>query len=506
MKKLITCIPNFSEARRPQVADAIRDAIATVPGTLILDQHSDLDHNRTVITFAGPPETITDAAFAGIKEAALRIDLNEHTGQHPRIGATDVVPFVPFSGVTLEDCVQIARQLGERVARDLGIPVYLYEAAATIPERVNLEKIRRGEFEGLKSEIHLPERKPDFGPSELGPAGATVIGARKPLVAFNVYLTTDDTSIADRISRAVRHSSGGLRYVKALGMLVDGLAQVSMNLTDTTRTPVARVVELIRREAARYGVHIHHTELVGLIKQDALIDAARWYLQLDQFEPDQLLETRIDAARRELEVDFIDQVAADTPAPGGGSASAYTGALAAALTGMVGRLTAGRKKYADVEDEMQGLIESSDRLREQLREAVNRDSLAFTEVMHAYRLPKTTPELTSIRDEKIKAATIYAAEVPLETASLAVEAMELATTAAAKGNRNAISDSAAACALGRAAFTAAALNVRINAADLPNETTVEWHRMLDRLLKRARAAEKKMKSTLKELADLDYPL
>ncbi|MBN1266587.1 MAG: glutamate formimidoyltransferase [Anaerolineales bacterium] len=503
--ELITCIPNFSEARRPEVVSAIKEAISAVPDILVLDQHSDLDHNRTVITFVGPPETVADAAFAGIKEAAKHIDLNQHTGQHPRIGATDVVPFVPFSGISLEDCVSIAKELGQRVAKELLIPVYLYEEAATDPARVNLENIRRGEYEGLKTKIHQSERKPDYGPSELGPAGATVIGARKPLVAFNVYLTTGQVDIAKKISKTVRFSSGGLRYVKALGMLVDGLAQVSMNLTDTTKTPIPRVVELIRREAARYGVQIHHTELVGLISQDALIDAARWYLQLDQFEPDQLLESRIYDARQARDRDFLEEVASDSPAPGGGSAAAYTGALAAALTGMVSRLTIGRKKYADVEEEMQGVALKSDQLRAALKASVQKDTDAFLQVLQAYRLPKETGAEKKERSEQISRATIHAGEVPLETAGLAVETMELSVKTATLGNLNAISDSAAACALGRAALTAAALNVRINASNLPEKDVKEWFSRLEILQERAQKAEDQINDSLQERASLIYP-
>jgi len=502
--ELITCIPNFSEARRPEVVDSIRAVIDTIPGIMVLDQHSDLDHNRTVITFVGPPETIAEAAFAAIQEAARHINLNQHNGQHPRIGATDVVPFVPFSGVTLEQCVEIARGLGERVGSELGIPVYLYEEAALDPARVNLENIRRGEYEGLKTEISNPERKPDFGPDVLGPAGATVIGARKPLVAFNVYLNTNEVEIASKISKAVRFSSGGLRHVKALGMLVDGLAQVSMNLTDTIRTPVARVVELIRREAARYGVQIHHTELVGLISQDTLIDAARWYLQLDQFEPDQLLESRIYAAVQG-QADFLDEVASDSPAPGGGSAAAYAGALAAALTGMVGRLTAGRKKYAGAEAQMQMLTERSDQLRAVLKRAVDEDSEAFLEVMQAYRLPKDTEEAKQKRSAEILRATIRAAEVPLETARRTVDVMELAAQAATLGNENAISDSAAAFALARAALTAASLNVQINAAGLEDNLTAGWSAALKDLLERSRAAEMELTAALKTRAGLEFP-
>ncbi len=281
---LIECIPNFSEARRPEVIDQIVAAITSVEGARLLDRSSDLDHNRTVLTYAGPPEAVEEAAFRAIKTAAELIDLNNHTGEHPRIGATDVLPFVPLSGATMEDCVAMAKRLGQRVGDELNIPVYLYEAAATRPERTNLENIRRGQYEGLKSEIEIdPDRRPDYGPAKLGTAGATVIGARSPLIAFNVYLTTSEVDIAKKIAKAIRQSSGGLRYVKALGLLVEGRAQVSMNLTNFRETPVGRVVETIRREAQRYGVAIHHSELVGLIPQEALIDAAIWYTQLDQF-------------------------------------------------------------------------------------------------------------------------------------------------------------------------------------------------------------------------------
>ncbi|MFM8425667.1 MAG: glutamate formimidoyltransferase, partial [Chloroflexota bacterium] len=229
--QLIECIPNFSEARRPEVIDQIVAAIQSVSEVKLLDRSSDFDHNRTVLTFAGSPAGVEEAAFRAIKTASELIDLDQHTGEHPRIGATDVVPFVPLSGATMEECIAIAKRLGERVGKELNIPIYLYEAAATKPERTNLENIRKGQYEGLKTEIEKLERQPDFGPSKLPKAGATVIGARNPLIAFNVYLTTDDVSIAKKIAKAVRQSSGGLRYVKGLGLLVEGRAQVSMNLT-----------------------------------------------------------------------------------------------------------------------------------------------------------------------------------------------------------------------------------------------------------------------------------
>jgi len=300
MRKIVECVPNFSEGRRQEVIDQIAETVATVPGIHVLDVQSDADHNRTVVTFVGEPATVEEAAFRGIEKAAELIDMNLHRGEHPRLGAADVVPFVPIKNVTVEDCVAIARRLGERVGRELGIPVYLYEKAATRPERQNLAEVRRGEYEGIKAEIATrPEREPDFGPRRVGKAGVTAIGARPPLIAFNVYLGTDDVEVAKAVARAVRHSSGGLRYVKALGLLVKGRAQVSMNLTDYRQTPVHRVAEMIRREAERYGVSVVEGELIGLVPNEALVEAAEFYLQLGNFSPDQILENRL--------ADFVQQ-------------------------------------------------------------------------------------------------------------------------------------------------------------------------------------------------------
>jgi glutamate formiminotransferase len=291
---LVECVPNFSEGRRPEVIEAIAGALRAHPTVRLLDVESDPDHNRSVYTLVAPPGDIVPAMFDAIRTAAEHINLDEHRGEHPRIGATDVVPFVPLRGVAMEDCVALARTLGRRVGEELGIPVYLYEAAATRPDRTNLADVRRGEYEGLKAEIETnPDRRPDFGPARLGPAGATVIGARPFLIAYNVYLATDDVEIAKKIARAIRHSTGGLRHVKALGLSVQGKAQVSMNLTDFRQTPIHAVVEMIRREAARYGVTISSSELIGMIPQQALLDAATWYLQLDNFDPSMVLENRL---------------------------------------------------------------------------------------------------------------------------------------------------------------------------------------------------------------------
>ena len=484
MTQLIECIPNFSEARRPEVIDQIVAAIKSVEGARLLDCSSDMDHNRTVVTFAGPPFAVEEAAFRAVKTAAELIDLNNHQGEHPRIGATDVVPFVPLSDATMDECIAMARRLGERVGSELNIPVYLYEAAAARPERVNLENIRKGQYEGLKTEIESdPERAPDYGPAKLGTAGATVIGARNPLIAFNVYLTTSDVDIAKKIARAVRQSSGGMRYVKGLGLLVEGRAQVSMNLTNFRETPVARVVEMIRREAQRYGVGIHHSELVGLIPQDALTDAAVWYMQLDQFDKEQILESRLFESHastpNENGPSFVEELAAPTPTPGGGSAAAYAGAIGAGLVAMVAGLTIGKKKYADVEAEMQAIRVVAENLRKELTQAVDDDASAFEAVMGAYRLSKENEELAAIRSSAIVTATLNAAHVPLHVAEDVVKVMELALKCVRKGNLSAISDAMSGFAMCRAALTAAGYNVRININSLEDKSAGE--RMLAEL-------------------------
>lgn len=512
-KRLVECIPNFSEARRPEIVEQIQQAICAVAGVHILDQHSDLDHNRTVITYIGNPEAVEEAAFQAISAAARLIDLNFHSGEHPRIGATDVVPFVPISEVSMGECVEMARRLGKRVGQELGIPVYLYEDAATRPDRQNLENIRRGEYEQLRLEVKTnPDRLPDFGPAELGPAGATVIGARQPLIAYNVYLTTDDVQIAQKIARAVRNSSGGLRYVKAMGVLVEGRAQVSMNLTNYRQTSIERVVEMVRREAVRYGVGIHHSELVGLVPQEALMNAASWYLQLDGFNLEQVLEQKLSEAQAASplepfpaqEASFLDRLAAGTASPGGGSAAAFSGAAAAALVAMVARLTTGKKKYAAVEPQMYDLIEKAEGLRTELTAAVDEDAAAFDGLMAAMRLPKNSPEETAARAAAVEQATLGAIAVPLRVAGLALTAMELALQAATQGNANAISDAASGVALGRAALTGAGLNVRINCAGLADPAKgAEFLRQIKEMESKASQLDANLAQVLKERSNLD---
>lgn len=507
---LVECIPNFSEGRRPEVIEEILNAIRGVEGATLLDHSSDADHNRTVVTFVGAPDVVEQAAFAAIATAARLINLDEHSGEHPRIGATDVVPFVPIRDVTMTDCVEIARRLGKRVGDELGIAVYLYEKAATRPERENLATIRKGEYEGWKAEVgQNPAREPDFGPTQATPAGATVIGARSPLIAWNVYLDRPDLPAAEAIGKAARHLSGGLRYVKALGLLVDGQAQISMNLTNYKRTPVYRAVELVRREAARYGLNITRSELVGLVPQQALIDSAAWYLQLDDFDPLQVLENRLaanesSAATPAEDSDgFLDALAAGSAAPGGGSAAAYAGAMGAALCAMVARLTVNKKAYKDVEDRMWALAEEAEALRAELTAGVEEDAAAFGEVMAAFKLPKATEEEQAARTAAIETATLHAAEVPLAAAGRALAVIRLAVEAAALGNTNAISDAASGAALGRASLTAAGLNVKINALSLQDQTkAAELRAAVAQLETEATELEARLHAALKERGGL----
>jgi len=295
--KLVECVPNFSEGRRPEVLDEIVGKMTEVPGVRLLDKEMDADHNRAVVTIVGEPEAVIEGAFRGVAKAADLIDLTTHEGEHPRMGATDVVPFVPVKGVNMDDCVELARKLGERVGSELEIPVFLYEAAATRPERQNLAKVRKGQFEALCEEIgDNPARDPDFGPCRIHPtAGATAIGARPFLVAYNINLGTDDVSIAKTIAKAIRHSGGGLRHVKAMGFEIKdrGIVQVSINMVNFKGTPLFRAFEMVKSEAERYGVPVIGSEIVGLVPADALVDTAEFYLRLESFDRGQVLENRL---------------------------------------------------------------------------------------------------------------------------------------------------------------------------------------------------------------------
>jgi glutamate formiminotransferase/formiminotetrahydrofolate cyclodeaminase len=492
--KLIECVPNFSEGRRPEVIDAIRAAIAAVEGAVVLDLSSDASHNRTVITFVAPPEAVVGAALAGAREAARRIDLREHSGEHPRMGATDVVPFVPLEGTTIEECVALARDFGQRVGHELDIPVFLYERAATRPERRNLADVRRGEFEGLRDRIG-PDASadPDFGPRRIHPtAGAMAVGARPFLVAFNVYLgPAAHMDIAKRVARAVRASTGGLAGVKALALEVDGQAQVSMNLVDLDATPMHRAYDMVKMEAEAAGVQPTWSEIVGLVPERAVVGAAARHLRLDKFGDDQVLERRVRQAMAggESVSGFLAAVAAPTPTPGGGSVAAHVGAVAASLARMVAGLTIGKKKYAAVEEEMRGIAERAGRLASELSALVARDAASYAAVSEAYKLPKEPAEAAAARTRAIDEALLGAARVPLETAERCAAAAELAADAAARGNANARSDAVVAALVADAGCRGAALNVRVNVAAMSDKSAGEsLARSAAALVERSRAA------------------
>ncbi|MCX5765927.1 MAG: glutamate formimidoyltransferase [Gemmatimonadetes bacterium] len=473
--KLVEFVPNFSEGRRPEIVAQIRDAIAAVEGVAILDVSSDPSHNRTVLTAVAPADRAVDAAFRGIAKACELIDLNTHSGEHPRIGATDVCPFIPLDGATMDDCIALARELGARVGTELGIPVFLYERAATRPDRENLADVRRGEFELAKQEIgQNTNRVPDFGPNAIHKtAGATVIGARPFLVAYNVYLGgKENVQVAKDVAKAVRGSSGGLRYVKGLGLEVDGQAQVSMNLVDTDKTPLYRAYDAVRTEAEARGVTPTKSELIGLVPERVLFETAARYIRLPNFSTAMVLEHKVRAAigGGESLSGFVAAVASGAPVPGGGSVSALAGQLAAALAQMVAGLTVGRKKYAAVEPEMKELALAAVTLGNQLSALVTKDSDAYALVSNAYKLPKETPSEQAARDAAILRALITAAEVPLETARACAAVAALAVTCATKGNTNAVSDAGVAALLADAACRGAAYNVRINVAAMSDKS------------------------------------
>lgn len=476
--KLIECVPNFSEGRRPEVIAAIRDAIASVDGATVLDVSSDASHNRTVVTVVAKADAAVEAAFRGIAKAAQLIDLTTHSGEHPRIGATDVCPFIPLEGATMDDCIALARALGKRVGEELGIPVFLYERAATRPDRENLADIRRGEFELARTEIGSnPNRVPDFGPNHVhATAGATVIGARPFLVAYNVYLGgAENVSVAKAVAKAVRGSSGGLRYVKGLGLEVDGQAQVSMNLVDTEKTPVYRAYEMVKREAEAHGVSPTWSEIVGLVPEKALFETAARHLQLRGFSNDVVLEHNVRRALSggESVSGFVASVASNAPVPGGGSVSAHVGVLGAALAQMVSGLTVGRKKYASVESEMKELALEAVALGNTLSALVADDAAAYATVSEAYKLPKDTPDQQAARDAAIQRGLLRASEVPLRTAEACARVAELAAICADKGNTNAASDAGVSALLAEAACRGAVYNVRINVGSITNKAQAQ---------------------------------
>ena len=453
-RQLVECVPNFSEGRDMAKVDAIVQSILAVPDVVLLDRESDPDHNRSVLTFVGPPNAVATAAFASVEKAVALIDLTHHTGAHPRIGAADVLPFIPIEGVTVEECVQLAERLGQELWTRLHLPVYLYEAAARRPERTNLENIRKGQFEALLREMGTAAaRDPDIGDAVCHPtAGAIVVGARKFLIAYNVNLNTADLSIAKRIAKTIRFSNGGFRFVKSMGVMLASrnLAQVSINLTDFEQTPMHLVFETVRREAERYGVPVVGSEIVGLIPQKAIEMSAEYFLRYENFRPELVLENRIAEAvgARSGLPEFLDALAAPTATPGGGSASAAAAAMAAALGSMVTRLAKQDPEPFELD-------------RRFFTEAVDRDAEAFQRVMLAYKRPKDE------RGPFVEEALHGAAEVPLQVLerATAMQARLEALQIPAKFG----SDLAVAKALTAAAKTGVLENVQINLDSINDE-------------------------------------
>jgi glutamate formiminotransferase/formiminotetrahydrofolate cyclodeaminase len=488
MKRLIECVPNFSEGRDPAKVDSIVQAMSSVPGVYVLDREMDADHNRCVITLAGEPEAVAEAAIRGTGRAMELIDMNQHTGAHPRVGATDVIPFVPIEGVTIEDCVALARRVGNEIWKRHRIPIFFYEAAATRPDRVNLENVRRGQFEGLREEMKKNhDRQPDVGEPKLHPtAGVTVVGARKFLIAYNVNLNTSDLSIANKIAKAIRFSSGGLRYVKSMGVELKArnLAQVSINLTDFESTPMHRVYEMVKREAARYGVMPVGSEIVGLVPKKAIEMAADFFLQLENFSPSQVFENKLStvltgapAETKEeklasLARPFLEAVAEPTATPGGGSVAAHAAAMAAALGQMVAGLSRKKKSQILHVEKLSEHVDALRRTADDLATAIDRDASSYDRVMAAFKLPQGSTEETQQRGQAIQQATKGAAEVPLEVAEKAVALHERLVQLEAIAAASMKSDLRVARLMAVAGAKGAIANVEINLDGLKDATYV----------------------------------
>jgi glutamate formiminotransferase / formiminotetrahydrofolate cyclodeaminase len=506
MKRLIECVPNFSEGRDASKVDTLIQTMSKVPGVWVLDHELDADHNRCVITLAGEPDAVAEAALLGTGKAVELIDMTQHTGAHPRVGATDVVPFIPVEGVTIEDCVALARRVGNEIWKRYRIPVFFYEAAATRPDRVNLENIRKGQFEGLREELKKNhDRQPDVGEPKLHPtAGVTVVGARKFLIAYNVNLNTPDVGIANKIAKAIRFSSGGLRYVKSMGvdLKARNIAQVSINLTDYEQTPMHRVYEMVKREAARYGALPVGSEIVGLVPKKAVEMAADYFLQLENFSPAQVFENKLEAALlgaplagsktgqlAALARPFVDAVAQPAATPGGGSVSAFAAALAAALGQMVAGLSRKKKSQALYVDKLSDHLDALRREADALIEAIDADAASYDAVMAAFKLPQGDSTETAQRENTIQTTSKGAAEVPLKVAERAVALFErlgqLETIAAASMK----SDLKVARLLAEAGARGAIANVEINLDGIKDAAYVSAKRQSVKVLREKLGAE-----------------
>lgn len=557
--KLVECVPNFSEGRDKAKIAAITREIEAVSGISLLDVDPGESTNRTVVTFIGPPEEAVEAAFRAIRKAAEVIDMRFHKGAHSRMGATDVCPFVPLAGVTMEECVILARRLGERVARELSIPVYFYEEAATRPERRNLASVRQGEYEGLSEKLKDPEWAPDCGGTAFPPSsGVTIIGAREFLIAYNIDLNTRDRKLASEIALNIRESGrvkrdkkgeivrdengvsikipGRFSHVKAVGWYIEDYqrAQISINFTNYKVTPIHVVFDEVRKQAAEMGLRVTGSELVGLIPKEALLQAGRYYLERQgksagvpepellrvavmslglsdvvPFDPEKkIIEFQVkDEGARLVGMDlraFADELSMDSPAPGGGSVAAYCGALSAGLSSMVANLTVGKKGYEKAWKELGRAAAEAQALKDAYLRFVDLDTAAFNKVMEAHRLPKATEDQARIRDAAVEEAVKEATLIPFEVLKNALALVELAETTAKKGNRNSLSDAGVAALAARTAADGAYYNVLINLPGLKDDsfkkaTAEEAVRLRELVLKRAAAVNKKIEKELEPM-------
>jgi glutamate formiminotransferase/formiminotetrahydrofolate cyclodeaminase len=548
MKQIVECVPNFSEGRDAGVIEQITAEIRKIAGVELLDVDPGRDTNRTVVTFAGSPAAVEEAAFQAIKKAAEVIDMSGHKGAHPRMGATDVCPFVPVSGVTMADCVEIAKKLAKRVGEELAIPAYLYEEAASSPERRSLAYIREGEYEGLPEKLKKKEFKPDFGKAVFNKqAGATVIGAREFLIAYNVNLNTRNVKLAREIANRMREKGytvknpetgaketvpGTLKAVRAVGWYIPEyqMAQISVNLLNYNTTPLCRVFEEAERLAAEFGVRVTGSELVGLIPLEAVLQAGRHFLrkqgnsrgvdekelvrvavqslglaELAPFKPEhKIIEYRFrkkgPLASMDL-VAFCAELASDSPAPGGGSIAALNGALSAGLSAMVGNLTFGKKGYEEVRGEMEIVAEKAQPLKDFFIEAIDKDTEAFNCLMAAFALPKKSDDEKIARQEAIDEATKGATLVPFSVLERSRTAAELALAVAKKGNRNSLSDAGVAGLAAALCAEGALYNVLINTQDMAagsfrSETRAQARNMCACVLETAAKIKAEMEQTL----------
>ncbi len=535
--RIIECVPNFSEGRNLDIIKDITDAIESVEGVKLLDVDPGAATNRTVVTFVGEPEAVLEAAFKGVRRAAELIDMRQHHGAHPRMGATDVLPLIPVAGVTLEECAEMARGLARRISDELGIPTYCYEAAAFTPERKNLAVCRAGEYEALPEKMGTPGKAPDFGDRPFDEAaartGATAVGARDFLIAVNFNLNTTSTRRANAIAFDVREKGrpareggkltgkplkdengnpvmipGTLKGTKAIGWYIDeyGIAQVSMNITDTSTTPLHVAFEEVSRAARERGIRVTGTEIVGLVPKKAIVEAGKYFLRrqqrslgipeheivriavksmgLDELKPfdpaEKVIEYMLDAGTESREKligmscrRFAEETASESPAPGGGSISAYMGALSAALGTMVANLSAHKAGWDDRWEEFSDYAVQGNELMEKLLHLVDEDTEAFNRIMAVFAMPKGTEAEKAEREKAMEAATLYATEVPLRTLETAYQVFPLLKAMASKGNPASASDAGVGALAARAAVRGALLNVQINAAQLKNREKAE---------------------------------